>query len=414
MTDQDPNALRERELAAWWKTIALRKRNAVHAHTAFCSGWDRAWSKCSEVAEVSIRELTAELEALKSREDTFLAGRLATQERELSQLRATVERQINLLRRWLADEDHADDGIVRSDTERELGIDPAKSSAAPDPAVHDVHEEGDCRYAESLIEQLDEALCTLLHSGDELGEHSPESHLELFHEQQRDIVAAPAPAAPDVHIAVSPEAVDEVLECDALKARVDELAEELEAERSTSKALRHELSRDMSASGELQLDAARTELSQLRATVGQLDGRRREGRQLLRRFTKYAREDCAVTPGVTRLARLASEVDDYLRRTEDPNDILRATPAPAAPDGWEAVYKQEHQLRREIGAERDALRARVAELEGALASLVASSVAHVAELEGALNRVVQTTDSGSRALQIALEALPARNQPRGV
>jgi hypothetical protein len=34
---------------------------------------------------------------------------------------------------------------------------------------------------ESLIEQLDEALCTLLHIGDEVGEHSPRTHLDLFY-----------------------------------------------------------------------------------------------------------------------------------------------------------------------------------------------------------------------------------------
>ena len=34
---------------------------------------------------------------------------------------------------------------------------------------------------ESLIEQLDEALCTLLHDGGETGEHSPRTHLDLFY-----------------------------------------------------------------------------------------------------------------------------------------------------------------------------------------------------------------------------------------
>ncbi len=54
-----------------------------------------------------------------------------------------------------------------------------------------------------------------------------------------------------------------------------------------------------------------------------LRGRVREGRQLLRKMVKYVREDRAVTPGLTRLARLTDQVADYLRRTEDPTDILR-------------------------------------------------------------------------------------------
>lgn len=50
---------------------------------------------------------------------------------------------------------------------------------------------------------------------------------------------------------------------------------------------------------------------------------RQEARQLLVRFVKYVREDRAVTPGVTRLARHTDMVDDYLRRTHDPASILR-------------------------------------------------------------------------------------------
>jgi hypothetical protein len=53
------------------------------------------------------------------------------------------------------------------------------------------------------------------------------------------------------------------------------------------------------------------------------DGRRREARQLLARMVKYVREDRAVTPGVTRLSRLTDQVEDYLKRTQDPSDILR-------------------------------------------------------------------------------------------
>lgn len=45
------------------------------------------------------------------------------------------------------------------------------------------HEEGDCASAESTIERLDEALCSLLHKGDDEGEHSPEAHLKLFQNQ---------------------------------------------------------------------------------------------------------------------------------------------------------------------------------------------------------------------------------------
>lgn len=38
---------------------------------------------------------------------------------------------------------------------------------------------------EALIEQLDEALCSLLHNGDEVGEHSPRAHLDLFYASTR-------------------------------------------------------------------------------------------------------------------------------------------------------------------------------------------------------------------------------------
>lgn len=58
-----------------------------------------------------------------------------------------------------------------------------------------------------------------------------------------------------------------------------------------------------------------------------LDSRRIEGRQLLRRMVKYVREDRAVTPGKTRLERLTSQVADYLNRTHEPRDILRAEQA---------------------------------------------------------------------------------------
>jgi hypothetical protein len=59
----------------------------------------------------------------------------------------------------------------------------------------------------------------------------------------------------------------------------------------------------------------------------QLEIRRRESRQLLHRLVKYVREDAAATPGTTRLARLTEQVIDYLNRTSEPNDILRANEA---------------------------------------------------------------------------------------
>lgn len=53
-----------------------------------------------------------------------------------------------------------------------------------------------------------------------------------------------------------------------------------------------------------------------------LDARRREGRQLLRRMVKLAREP-VVSAGFTRLERVIVQVDDYLNRTADPKDLLR-------------------------------------------------------------------------------------------
>lgn len=64
-------------------------------------------------------------------------------------------------------------------------------------------------------------------------------------------------------------------------------------------------------------------VAELEAENERLDGRRREGRQLLARFVKYVREDRAKTDGFTRLARLTDSVADYLERTADPKDILR-------------------------------------------------------------------------------------------
>jgi hypothetical protein len=71
------------------------------------------------------------------------------------------------------------------------------------------------------------------------------------------------------------------------------------------------------------LAALETELKARDERIAELEGRRREMRQLLHRLVKYVREDRASTPGVTRLARLTDQVADYLSRTNDPNDALR-------------------------------------------------------------------------------------------
>lgn len=60
--------------------------------------------------------------------------------------------------------------------------------------------------------------------------------------------------------------------------------------------------------------------------VERLDRERREARALLVRMVKCVREDRAITPGKTRLSRLTAQVDDYLKRTHDPRDILRGDP----------------------------------------------------------------------------------------
>lgn len=44
---------------------------------------------------------------------------------------------------------------------------------------------------EALIEQLDEALCTLLHNGDEVGTHAPREHLALFYARQAEALGLP-------------------------------------------------------------------------------------------------------------------------------------------------------------------------------------------------------------------------------
>lgn len=68
---------------------------------------------------------------------------------------------------------------------------------------------------------------------------------------------------------------------------------------------------------------SKQDLAEFGRLLHECDGRRREARQLLIRMVKYVREDRAVTPGQTRLSRLTDEVSNYLKRTQDPSDILR-------------------------------------------------------------------------------------------
>lgn len=64
----------------------------------------------------------------------------------------------------------------------------------------------------------------------------------------------------------------------------------------------------------------------LERLLSERDGLRQEARALLVRMVKYVREDRATTPGVTRLARLTDQVDEYLKRTHDPRGIPRGEP----------------------------------------------------------------------------------------
>jgi len=82
------------------------------------------------------------------------------------------------------------------------------------------------------------------------------------------------------------------------------------------------------------LDAARVSLNEAERERDEARVRVREGRMLLHRAVKYVREDRAETPGTTRLARLVETVSDYLKRTHNASDILRAEATaspPAAP-----------------------------------------------------------------------------------
>lgn len=131
-----------------------------------------------------------------------------------------------------------------------------------------------------------------------------------------------------------------------------------------------------------------------------LDGRRREGRQLLRRLVKYVREDRAVTPGSTRLERLTEQVDDYLRRTEDPNDILRSALASApAPDVHIAVSPEAVD---ECLAANPPPRAECTEEERAVLEV---AQARVRELELALKQMTERRDLELKFKDIALAEL---------
>lgn len=104
--------------------------------------------------------------------------------------------------------------------------------------------------------------------------------------------------------------------------RAVELRVRLAAEDATLAAVRHDVSMALIHVGETEKLVRKLEETH-EAQLTALDGRRQEGRELLRRLVKYVREDRAVTPGKTRLARLTDEVADYLARTADPNDVLR-------------------------------------------------------------------------------------------
>lgn len=122
------------------------------------------------------------------------------------------------------------------------------------------------------------------------------------------------------------------------KARVGMLEAALESERAAHAETRADLERALAIIGQLRVGEMRIQLEQVASLELELeaaDRRRREGRGLLRRLVKYVREDRAETPGSTRLARLTDTVDDYLRRTHDPADILRdsAKPPPSATAG---------------------------------------------------------------------------------
>jgi len=73
-----------------------------------------------------------------------------------------------------------------------------------------------------------------------------------------------------------------------------------------------------------QLEAAERKFAAQAKMVEALDIRCRESRGLLHRFVKYAWEYRASTARAIRLERLVSQVDDYLSRTHERRDLLRA------------------------------------------------------------------------------------------
>lgn len=84
---------------------------------------------------------------------------------------------------------------------------------------------------------------------------------------------------------------------------------------------------------------AKRELEEAKAERKGFEVRAHERRSLLAKMVKYVRNDNATTPNSPRLARLTDQVADYLQRTADPRDILRA-PAPSAKEEPNAKEEQ--------------------------------------------------------------------------
>lgn len=89
------------------------------------------------------------------------------------------------------------------------------------PECVGIDEERVCECAledtEALIEQLDEALCTLLHDDGSVGEHSPRTHLDLFYARQKAFdITTPEGAVEEYH-----RISEEMQECDATRTAAD-------------------------------------------------------------------------------------------------------------------------------------------------------------------------------------------------
>ena len=69
---------------------------------------------------------------------------------------------------------------------------------------------------------------------------------------------------------------------------------------------------------ELEVDSEWEQRQQAEARLVEADTRRREGRRLLRKMVDRVRSGDA-----KRLAELVEQVDDYLRRSHNPADVLR-------------------------------------------------------------------------------------------